>query len=77
MPVSPDRRVSVSRQLYLSALSDAIDWEDSFLESHWSRWRGGNAMIPHCSPREPCGDAARADALVRRYRKENARLLKR
>lgn len=64
--MSDSPRAFVSRELHAAALSDAINWQDTVLEAHWRRPDGTHHM--HCSPAAPCEEAAKADALVRRYR---------
>ena len=62
-------RVNVDRALYVLALSDAIDWTESFLASH----DGSGPGSRHCEPGARCGVYQKDAAKLARYRKAYAR----
>jgi len=67
-----ERRVRVSASLYRRALSDAIDWTESFLASHDPVMGGGGASC--CKPGDRC-EAYRHDAeWLRRYKRAQVAL---
>jgi hypothetical protein len=68
-----DSRIRVSKALYVRALADAIDWQESFLASH-----DPDAMttVGHCGPSahtERCEAYRDAHALLRRYKRAYAK----
>jgi hypothetical protein len=58
----------VSTRLYWAALADAIDWQQSLLDSH----RQG--VRPHCTKTNPCGAAEVAARQLARYKAAQAAL---
>ena len=66
------RRVTADRDLYVSALADAIDWTESFLATHdHDRVRG----LGHCDGPEGRCEAYKTDAAkLARYRQAYTRI---
>jgi hypothetical protein len=65
-------RIRVSRALYISALADAIDWQDSYLASHDPDL---GVAAGHCGPSAGtgrCEEYRKAAALLKRYRRAYA-----
>jgi hypothetical protein len=70
-----DSRIRVSRSLYLHALADAIDWEESFLDSHEPQ-TGPDITQGHCGPAvgtERCEAYQYAHDLLKRYKRAYAK----
>jgi hypothetical protein len=65
-------RVNADRGLYLRALADAIDWQESYLDSHEPQI---GVTLGHCQPGARCADYQEAAALLARYRAARARAL--
>ncbi len=65
-------RISVSRSLYISALADAIDWQESLLETHDP---DGASVISCCRPGARCQQYKDDAARLRRYRQARAAVL--
>jgi hypothetical protein len=71
-----DSRIRVSRSLYIHALADAIDWEDSFCASHDPQ-TGSDITPGHCGPAvgtERCEAYRYAHDLLKRYRRAYAKV---
>jgi hypothetical protein len=60
-----EKRANVNRALYVSALSDAIDWQDSFLAGHDPSLK---SVTSCCKPGARCDGYKSAAALLARYK---------
>lgn len=67
-------RIRVSRALYLRALDDAIDWQESLLEAqrHDEMQPGGGRC---CTPKARCAEYLETAGLLARYRTARAAVI--
>jgi hypothetical protein len=60
-------RVTADRSLYIAALSDAIDWQESFLGTHDPGWDSHGPTNGCCTPEARCDGYQKAATRLASY----------